>query len=248
MATAAASDAYPHTRDQRFFARLAMGLAAFIVFAFAQWGLRGFVSPATVPVWVHLHGVAMLSWLGLFVTQNVLANGQDMTLHRKLGWLSLALVIVIAGLGMFTGRMAVELHRVPPFFTNGYFLALTHVEATAFAGMVGAGIAMRRHTQWHRRLMFGAVILIMEPAFGRLVPAPILGPVLTPIIQLALQLGVLAIIAWHDLRQTGAIHPATRMVGTVLMLVSGMIMALSVFPPFVMLADGIAGAGIAGGG
>lgn len=243
MATAAAFNTYPYIRDQRFFARLAIGVAAFIVFAFAQWGLRGFVSPTTVPVWVHLHGLAMLGWLGLFVTQNLLAGGPNMALHRKLGWLSFALVIVIAGLGMFTGRMAVELHRVPPFFTNAFFLALTHVEATAFAVMVGSGIAMRRHTQWHRRLMFGATILIMEPAFGRLVPAPILGPVLTPIIQLALQLGVVAIIAWHDLKETGAIHPATRLVGTVLMLVTGTILALAAFPPFVSLAEGIAAGG-----
>lgn len=243
MATAASSYAYSHLQDQRFFARLAIGLAVFIVFAFAQWALRGFVSPATAPVWVHMHGVAMLAWLGLFVTQNVLATGQDMALHRKLGWLSFALVIAIAGLGMFTGRMAVELHRVPPFFTNAFFLALTHVEAVAFAAMVGAGIAMRRYTQWHRRLMFGATILIMEPAFGRLVPAPVLGPALTPIIQLALQLGVVGIIAGHDLKQTGTIHPATRIVGTVLLLVTGAIMALAAFPPFVSLAQGIAAGG-----
>lgn len=243
MATAANSYAYIYTRDQRFFARMAIGLTAFIIFAFAQWGLRGFVSPMTVPVWVHLHGVAMLAWLGLFVTQNLLAGGQNMALHRKLGWLSFALVLVIAGLGMFTGRMAVELHRVPPFFTNAFFLALTHVEATAFAVMVGSGIAMRRQTQWHRRMMFGATIVVMEPAFGRLVPAPILGPVLTPIIQLSLQLGVVAIIAWHDLKETGSIHPATRIVGISLMLVSGTIMALAVFPPFVSLAEGIAAGG-----
>ena len=248
MATAAINYAYPYSRDQRFFTRIAIGIAVFVVFAFAQWALRGFVSPSTVPIWVHLHGVAMLSWLGLFVTQNLLADGQiagsqSIALHRKLGWISFALVLVIAGLGMFTGRMAVELHRVPPFFTNAFFLALTHIEAITFAGLVGAGIALRKHTQWHRRLMFGATIMVMEPAFGRLVPAPILGPVLTPVIQMSLQLGVVAIVARHDLKQTGTIHPATRIVALAVVTVTAVVMGLSVFPPFVSLAEGIAAAG-----
>lgn len=243
MATAAINAAYPYSRDQRFFTRMAIGMALFVVFAFGQWALRGMTSPATAPIWVHLHGVAMLTWLSAFVMQNVLAGVQNIALHRKLGWASFALVLIIAGLGMFTGRMAIELHRVPPFFSNAYFLALTHIEAASFALLVGAGIALRRHTHWHRRLMFGATMLVMEPAFGRLVPAPILGPVLTPIIQMSLQLGMVAIVARHDLKETGTLHPATRLVALAVVTVSTVIMGLSVFPPFVSLAEGIAAAG-----
>lgn len=243
MATAATSTAYPYSRDQRFFTRMAIGMAAFITFAFAQWALRGFVSPTTVPVWVHVHGVAMLSWLALLITQNLLAGTGNITLHRKLGLAGLALVLSIAGLAMFTGRMAVELHRVPPFYTNAYFLALTNVEALAFTLVVLAGIAMRRQTQWHRRLILGATIIAMGPAFGRLIPAPLLGPVLSALTALALQFAVLAIIARHDIHETGTIHPATRVLALVLLLLSATIHALSVFPPFVSLAEGIAAAG-----
>ncbi len=240
MATAAISPSYPYLRDQRFFTRMAIGMAAFIVFGFAQWALRGFVVPATVPVWVHVHGVAMLSWLALLITQNLLAGAGNIALHRKLGLLGLALVLVIAGLAMFTGRMAVELHRVPPFYTDAYFLALTNVEALAFTLVVLAGVAKRRQTQWHRRLILGATIIAMGPAFGRLIPAPLIGPVLTALTGLALQLGVLAIIARHDIRETGSIHPATRSLGLVLLLVFATVHALSVFPPFVSLAESIA--------
>lgn len=243
MATAALSDTYPYSRDQRFFTRMAIGMALFVVFGFAQWALRGFVSPSTVPVWVHLHGLAMLSWLGLFVAQSVLVGAGNIALHRKLGWLGLALVLIIAGLGMFTGRMALELHRVPPFFTNPYFLALTHVEAVGFALVVGAGIAMRRQTQWHRRLMLGATVIVMEPAFGRLLPAPLLGPNLTAALEVVLQLAVVALIARHDLRQTGRVHPATRIAALAVVLVAALVHALSVFPPFVSLAEGIAAGG-----
>lgn len=243
MATAPISHSYPYSHDQRFFTRLAAGMTAFIVFGFAQWALRGFVSPSTVPVWVHLHGLAMLSWLGLLVMQNVLVGAGNIALHRTLGWLGLGLVLVIAGLGMFTGRMAVELHRVPPFFTNPYFLALTHVEAVGFMLVVGAGIAMRRQTQWHRRLMLGATVIVMEPALGRLLPAPLLGPNLTAALQVVLQLAVVALIARHDLRQTGRVHPATRVAALVVVLVAALVHTLSIFPPFVSLAEGIAAGG-----
>lgn len=243
MATAAINYAYPYSRDQRFFTRMAIGMAVFVVFAFGQWAVRGFVSPSTVPVWVHLHGVAMLSWLGMFVLQNQLALTGNIALHRKLGWVSLALVLFIAGLGMFTGRMAIELHRVPPFFTNAYFLALTHIGTTLFAAMVIAAIAMRKETQWHRRLMTGAMILVLEPAIGRLVPAPILGPVWTPITEAFFQLCAVGIVALHDRSETGSVHPATRISALAVIVLFGVVMGLSVFPPFVSLAEGIAAAG-----
>lgn len=227
-------------RDQRFFTRMAIGLAAFIVFAFAQWALRGFVSPATVPVWVHFHAVAMLAWLLLLIIQNLLVNSGNFPLHRKLGWLGLALMVVIAGLGIFAGHMAVGLHRVPPFFANAYFLALTHVEAVFFALIVSAAIVLRQRTQFHRRFMLGATIIMLEPAFGRLLPAPLLGPVLLPIVQLALQLGVVTIIARHDVKRSSMIHPATRLIAVVLILMTVLTMGLAKFTPWVSYAEGIA--------
>ncbi|ABD24537.1 conserved hypothetical protein [Novosphingobium aromaticivorans DSM 12444] len=240
MATAATSTAYPYSRDQRFFTRMAIGMALFVVFAFGQWALRGFSSPTTAPVWVHLHGIAMLSWLALVVVQNQLAASGNIALHRKLGWTGLGLVFVVAGLGMFTGRMAIELHRVPPFFSNAYFLALTHFGVLIFAAMVIAAIAMRRNTQWHRRLMTGAMILILEPAIGRLVPAPILGPVLTPVSEATFQLCVVGVMAMHDVKVRGTVHPATRISALAVIVLFALVMGLSVFPPFVSLAEGIA--------
>lgn len=152
-------------------------------------------------------------------------------------------MLFIAGLGMFTGRMAIELHRVPPFFSNAYFLALTHIGVSLFAGMVIAAIALRRETQWHRRLMMGAMILILEPAVGRLVPAPILGPVLTPIVEGAFLLLAVGVIAAHDLREAGSVHPATRFNALAVIVMFSVVLGLSVFPPFVSLAEGIAAAG-----
>ena len=89
MSTADASLAAPGARlsaaldDQPFFTRLAIALAAFIAFGFLQWALRGFVSVSTTPWWVHAHGIFMLAWLAIFVTQNVLAQNGDFARHRE---------------------------------------------------------------------------------------------------------------------------------------------------------------------
>src|SRR3546814_8266965 len=86
----------------------------------------------------------------------------------------LVLAIFITGLGIFTGVASLVLNRFPPFFTPPYFLALTVTESLVFGAMVAWAIRRRRATDWHRRLMIGAMIVILDTARGRLLPMPLL--------------------------------------------------------------------------
>lgn len=198
-------------RAGRFWQRMAIGLAVFIIFGFLQFALRGFVDPVAAPWWVHLHGVAMLAWLGLLVVQPTLETRGNLGLHRRLGWAGAALATLIAVLGVYTGLASLVLHRFPPFFSPPYFLALTFVEAVTFGLVVMAAIRKRRDTERHRRLMIGATIVILEPALGRLLPMPLMigwSDIPVGLIQLS----VVGIIALHDRRTLGHIHPATKAV------------------------------------
>lgn len=227
--------------DQPFFLRMAVGISAFILFGFLQWSARGFVDIATTPPWVHAHALVFASWLGLFVTQSALAGGGSLALHRRLGWLALVLVPAMVALGSIAGIKAVELGRVPPFFGNAYFLALTHVDALAFGGLVGAALMLRRHTEWHRRLMLVAAVVLMEPAFGRLLPMPMLngwGEWLTMVLQLA----VVCIGVAHDRRVRGKVHPAFVIGLFAIAGIHGAISLLAQFPPLVALAERLAAA------
>lgn len=226
--------------DQRFFTRLTQALAAVIVFGFLQWALRGFVAPLATPIWIHLHAIAMLGWLGTMVLQNRLAEHGNLALHRLLGRVSLVLVAAIAGLGIFAGRMALAMHRVPPFFSDAYFLALTHVEVFVFAAVVAAAIALRKHTQWHRRLMIGATIILMEPALGRLLPMPLLGQTLGGWLEAGLQLGFLGFLARHDHKMLGRTHPATLLAMAIVVGVHGLIQTLAGMRSVALLAEAIA--------
>lgn len=236
---AARADA-SYLSDQRFFTRLAQVLAGVIVFGFLQWALRGFVDPLRTPIWIHAHGIAMLGWLGTIIVQNSLAGSGNLSLHRKLGWASLGLVLAIVLLGTYAGRMALAMHRVPPFFTDGYFLALTHIEAVIFALTVVTAIALRRQTQWHRRLMLAATVILMEPALGRLLPMPLLGQIGGGWLEAVLQVGFLGIVARHDAKVQGRVHPATIAGMTLVVIVHGLIQVVAGMPAVAAYAEAIA--------
>lgn len=227
-------------RAGRFWQRMAIGLAVFIIFGFAQFALRGFVDPVAAPWWVHLHGVAMLAWLALLVVQPTLEARGNLGLHRRLGWVGAALATLIAVLGVYTGLASLVLNRFPPFFTPPYFLALTFVEAVTFGLVVMAAIRKRADTEWHRRLMIGATIVILEPALGRLLPMPLMvgwSDIPVGLIQLA----VVAIIALHDRRTVGRVHPATKAVALLVIAVRVAIYLLSLAPPVAALAAKLTG-------
>lgn len=236
MATLANSAA----REKPFFLRMIVGISAIIVIGFLQFAARGYVNYGAAPLWVHLHGVVMLSWLGLLIVQSSLVQRGSLMLHRQLGILGLALAALLVVLGSFTGLRAIALHRVPPFFTDAYFLALTQLGLAAFAGLIVAAVVNRHRAEWHRRLMLGAVILLMEPAFGRLLPMPMLGPWGEWLIM-AIQLGALALVAQHDRRRFIAVHPATIVCALVVVATHVVVTLAAMTPLFAGYAASIAG-------
>lgn len=227
--------------DQAFFARYSIWLAAFILFAFAQFSMRGFVDIRSMPPIIHAHAAIMVAWLGLFVMQNQLVHRGQLGLHRTVGWVSAGVVAAVAVLGTMVGYEATKLHMVPPFFTPAFFLALTSIEATAFAVVVAWAVSLRRRTEWHRRIMFGATFLLLEPALGRLLPMPLLGGY-GEWIALVVQLGFVAILARHDRKILGNVHPATVACAAILVIVHCLVALAAMLPPVVTFANKIAGA------
>ncbi|MBW8784094.1 MAG: hypothetical protein JF593_05570 [Novosphingobium sp.] len=223
------------SRDESFFQKMAIGLAVFIVFGFLQFAARGFVNYTQVPLAIHVHAVAMVGWLTVLVTQATLVQRNNLAVHRKLGWIAAALVIAIVAFGSNAAITAIRMHISPPFFTPPYFLALTHVGLLAFAFTVAYAISRRRETDWHRRLMLGATVLLMEPALGRLLPMPLLGG-WGEWIALVFQLGAVGIIARHDGRTLGRIHPATIASALIVTLTHVLVSLTAMTPPVIAAA------------
>ena len=204
-------------REESFYQKMAIGLALFILFAFAQFAVRGMVDYRQAPLIVHVHGAAMVLWLGLLVVQSTLAQRMDLAMHRRLGWTGLVLALAIPPLAITTCITMLRAHAVPPFFTPPFFMALVTTESLLFSGVVLAAIMLRRRTDWHRRLMIGASLLLLEPALGRVLPMPLLGP-WGEWIALAFQLVPAGLLARLDLATRGRLHQATTLATGVLVL------------------------------
>jgi hypothetical protein len=192
--------------DDRFFLISAIVMAAVLCAGFSVQFAAG-RSSFGAPLLVHVHAVVFFGWVAIYVAQNALAATGSIALHRRLGWIAAGWVVAMVVLG--TTITVVNIRRgVAPFiFQPQHFLIFNPLSVIFFAGLTAAAITMRRRTDWHRRLHFCGMALLLGPGFGRLLPMPLLIPWGFQATFVALMLFPLAGIV-ADLRRDGRVHPA----------------------------------------
>ena len=192
--------------DDRFFRVTAFAMAIAIVLGFSfqlAMGRSSFASPLRV----HLHAVVFMGWVAIYVTQAVLATTGSVALHRRLGWISTGWIALMVLMGCWVTVAMVRQGTVPFFFTPLQFLVFDPLAVLTFAALVAAGIANRHRTEWHRRLNYCGMSLLLGPAFGRLLPMPFLIPWAYEATLIAVLIfPVIGVFA--DLRRSGQVHPA----------------------------------------
>ncbi len=164
-------------------------------------------SSFAVPPVFHLHGVVFFGWVALVLTQTWLMASGNVALHKRLGWLSVLWVPVMVGLGIAITVTSLRRTGGPFFFDANEFLLGNLVGLLGFAGTIAAAVAMRRRTDWHRRLMLSAMASICGPGIGRLAPTPLLIPWAWEITNLAC-MGFIVAGMIRDKRHHGSVHPA----------------------------------------
>jgi hypothetical protein len=157
--------------DRRFYgvACAAAFAAAFAGFARTYYLKFLFGTPA-LPRLVHLHGALMTSWFVLFFTQTCLIASHRVNWHRRLGvfGVGLAGVILVVAPIVLVHAVARELgaphgHR---FFVVIFGFDL--VVLADFAILVASAVALRRRSDFHKRLMLLATVSIILPGISRL--------------------------------------------------------------------------------
>jgi hypothetical protein len=154
-----------HRSSPRFF----VGFLALAVWAFwPSYFSRLFQQPTLLH---HAHGIVLVLWLAMLVTQAQLIRTQRRSVHRQLGKLSYvvapAVVLVttafvhqrMRGLAGFPELPAPALHS----------LALMLGSLVAFAVFYGLAIAKRRDPQTHARWMVCTVFPMFTPVTDRLI-------------------------------------------------------------------------------
>jgi hypothetical protein len=206
MATFAGAPRLTGSGDDSFFLRSAVLMAATIAAGFSLQLAMG-RSTFHSPLLVHAHAIVFMGWVVLYLLQNIFVSRGSMALHRRLGWIGAAWVVLMVALGCAVTVAMVRRGQVPFFFQPLQFLVFDPLTVFTFAGLTAAAIVNRRRTDWHRRLHFCGMSLLLGPAFGRLLPLPLLQPWAFEATFAALILFPAAGIA-ADLRRRGRVHPA----------------------------------------
>jgi len=208
MATLAEDRFSAATGDERFFLKCAIAMALIIVAGFSfqlAMGRSTFASP----VRVHIHALLFMGWMTIFLVQNILVTAGRVDLHRKLGWLAAGWMVAMVVSGTYVTVAMVRNGVAPFFFRPLHFLIFDPLQVLTFAGLTIAAVRMRRQTDWHRRLHFAGMALLLGPAFGRLSPMPLLPPIAWEVTFVQC-LVVLGIIVALDTRRRGSVHPAWK--------------------------------------
>ncbi|MEO6151853.1 MAG: hypothetical protein ABIT09_01165 [Croceibacterium sp.] len=239
MATLVSRDSSAIQKERQFFFYMALAVLMTALAGFGSFFAIG-ASRIDSPWWVHLHGMSMVTWVGLYVTQNWLVVRGNITAHRALGPLAAAWSVWIFGLGVWVTVMDLRTGRVPPFFTPNYFLVMDWLNMLAFAALAWSAISLRRKPDWHKRLMLGAMIQLIAVAWGRMTFPYIFDQRANWLVMVIL-LGYFAVGMLFDRRTRGAVHPAYFWGAGVLVGYISLSYVLSGLPPVLALTKSLSG-------
>jgi uncharacterized membrane protein YozB (DUF420 family) len=158
------------SRDRRFFTGMAIASALTVFIGFApSYYLSGTFGGRPLTTLVHVHGAVATAWIVLFLTQTSLIAAKRTDLHRRLGVAGALLAALLLVVGYLTAVEGARLGVTPPGGPPPLsFLAVPIGTLAVFAILVGAGLAQRRRSETHKRLMLLATISILTPAIARM--------------------------------------------------------------------------------
>lgn len=210
LGPSANADSTTAAQRDRFFANNSLLVAALV---FASFPLTYYVPVATssrhfAPI-LHIHGVIFFTWAVLYAWQSHLVANGEVAKHRELGLAGIAVSALMLPLGVIAAAEAIGRRKQAGDPTPYDFAFYNLLDIALFSVLMVAGIAaVTRHREWHRRFIYGAALCLLSPAFSRWTlrlawPLP-LGDWVVYMFDV-----LLIVLALHDRRVLGRIHPAT---------------------------------------
>ncbi len=157
--------------ERKFFFAVAVlfPLAVLIGFAPTFYLKPLFNSPPIPRTIVYVHAFFMTAWIALFITQVYLISAKKILVHRKLGFLGVALGIGIIISGLLTAIAATKYGAasapkdIPPLD----FMIVPFGDLVVFAVLFAAAVYYRKQAATHKRLILLTVINFLPPALAR---------------------------------------------------------------------------------
>jgi hypothetical protein len=198
----------PATGDERFFLRAAIVMAIVVLGGFGNDFLTG-RSTLAAPIRVHIHAFFFLGWVAIYLMQNIFVATDRIELHRRLGWVAAFWIVPMMFMGCFVTVAMVRAAHVPWVFKPLQFLVFDPVIVFTFAALTIAAVRLRRQTEWHRRLHYCAMSMLIGPGIARLLPLPLFVPwAWESFFASCLIFPLVGVYA--DVRRCGRAHPAWK--------------------------------------
>lgn len=159
-------------RDARFLRVMAVILLLMTLAAFAPRYLvplsQGtYDPPASWNIWMHPHAIAGFGFSLLFIIQPTLIEQERFKLHRALGWVGAALVLlsVVSGVGVQLGTYPTTEDDMSNIVGGAFRLFQS---LPMMVGFFVAAVVLRRRSDWHWRFMYMAAYAAIGTIIGRL--------------------------------------------------------------------------------
>lgn len=109
-----------------------------------------------------IHGLFMFAWFGIFVIQSYYILKKDYKTHRKLGKIGFILAI-----GVFLSTLYVFIAIFKGWENMEPFVRANRLLMLSFATFILMAYLYRRDIVKHKRFIFWAIVLPIEPIIGR---------------------------------------------------------------------------------
>lgn len=184
-------------QGERFFLIMGVILLALVIAGFLPPAISRPGGIVAMPLLLHVHGAVFVAWFLLYCTQAYLAGSGNITLHMRLGKISVLLAASMILLAYFVIRGA---YANPEFSIAGMSGAASvmfpFTDIVNFTIAYSLALAHRRNPTVHKRWMLLAGVLIIDPAVARLIftigaPLPLI---------IVLEFALFAAIFGYDLK------------------------------------------------
>jgi hypothetical protein len=201
-----------HPADRNFFLLL-VGLTWLgVVSGFGLDMIAHFRGTRAYPLIVHLHAQLFVGWLVLLTAQVLLIRNRRADIHRRLGMIAAWMVPVMVVVSLATA-WTVQHQMVLLGRHRTQFISINITDMLGFATLAFAGLALRRDSSAHKRLMLLSTLYLSTAGFARLWLLTI-GPAGTDTFWgffIAYNIGgdiLVAMLGVYDLVTRKRLHPA----------------------------------------
>ena len=154
-----------------FYFCMSLLVAVVVVLGFSRTvGPRLIHPPSPPPTILYFHAVLFSTWVAFFIAQSALVRTRNVKVHRKLGWLGLALGTAIPIVGITTAIVMTRFRIHQGVTDAAAFMIVPFFDILAFSATFGLAFYWRTRPEFHKRLMLMATCALTAAAFGRLMP------------------------------------------------------------------------------